>query len=313
MTEPLEQLDPSPRPSRKRRSLRIVFYGLLLILGIAFARFAWLRITLEPTPRPEYWQAQIAALDPPPTGALTKDEAARLIADRPWESKPPLTSFSQSQFDCTDALDGPWNPIDPTFAAIEKVFASDEFKTILDRMRQAARRGWLPRVDLADPFVMQSEYRRWVKWLVVHSRWEAEVNKDSEAVGEDWLAALGISRQLRRSRLLNDSLVYSACDAHVAWEMMIQASEPHGPLDIAALARRIDETLGPLLPPLQLLSGERMRDLNYVETVFVREAGNWLNVSAVAEQYSTVAMGMTPPNARPSRLWNLFSPLFYDT
>ncbi len=88
MTEFLEQADSSPKPKRKPRYLRIAVYALLLVLGIAFARFAWLRITLEPTPRPEYWQAQIVALDPPPEGALTKDEAARLIADRPWESSP---------------------------------------------------------------------------------------------------------------------------------------------------------------------------------------------------------------------------------
>jgi hypothetical protein len=114
--------------------------------------------------------------------------------------------------------------------------------------------------------------------------------------------------------LVIDNLVSLACNKLIASEMMIQASEPHGPLDTAALARRIDETLGSLPPPSKLLAGERFHDLNYIETVFVREGGNWLNVSAVAEEYSNSIrlMLMNPPGARPSRLWNLFSPLFHD-
>ena len=38
---------------------------VVLALGGWFGRFAYLRIALRPTPRPEYWEAQLAALDPP--------------------------------------------------------------------------------------------------------------------------------------------------------------------------------------------------------------------------------------------------------
>jgi len=58
---------------RRRRDLLMAF----LALAAWFVHFAYLRITLRPTPRPEYWAAQIAALDPPPPGAIFSRKSRR--------------------------------------------------------------------------------------------------------------------------------------------------------------------------------------------------------------------------------------------
>ena len=72
----------SPRGVRWRR-WAVVGVVALVLCGW-FARFAYLRITLRPTPRPEYWEAELAALQAK-YKAKCEELEARVEADR-WIS-----------------------------------------------------------------------------------------------------------------------------------------------------------------------------------------------------------------------------------
>lgn len=305
--------DASIRP-RRRRWLRGAVWAAVVLAVAAFARFAYLRITREPTPRPDYWQAEMAKLDPPPPGALSDDEARDLLTDRPWETHPALTSFNK--FDVGNLLAGSWSTTRPEVAAAEQVFQSDAFRNQRQRMREAVQRGWYVPFPLwpstLDPTPFAA-HRQWAKWLVAHSRWARESAHDTPAAIEDWLTTLQMCRQLRRSRMVIPLLVETAIEALVAYEMMLAARESPAAVDTADLARRIDQIHGPPLLPSQLLRGERIYCHNEIDSMFVREGGDWLVLSEPAGRYSAAlaAAGGGSPG-RPSRLWNLASPLYYD-
>ncbi len=312
MTSTQEQPDQAAQPRRVRRCLCVGVLVLLLVVVAAFVRFASPRMALEPTPRPEYWEARIAEVDPPPSGALTRAEADDLIVNRPWETKPPLSEFPG--FDLIDLFEGSWDARKPEFAAVEKVFASTEFRAARERMRQAVERGWYFPVVLPPASYLPhlSHCRAWGRWLVVHSRWEAEVNKDFHAAAQDWLTTLGVYRQTLRSRLLIDTLVCVAGSHLVGGEMVLQARQPVGSIDSFDLALRIENVFGLPLMPSALLAGERIYSLNEIESVYVREGGDWMDVRAMSLKYDSLQRGGTTVGLQPSRLWNLLSPVFHD-
>ncbi|HSW44167.1 MAG TPA: hypothetical protein VLM89_01185 [Phycisphaerae bacterium] len=304
---------PSVGPSRRRRRrlrLRIGILIVMLALATAMGRFAYLRITLTPTPRLEHWEAELAALDPPLPGALAADEARALISNRPWEKHPALTSFSN--FNPTDILAGAWTIADPKTAAVEKVFKSPDFNAGRDRMREAVLKEWsIPwPLEPSAPIPVLAEYRAWAQWLTAHSRWARESQGDTSAAVEDWLTTFRMGRQLTRSHSMLPWLVEMAIVGPVSQEMMMASRETLDPLDTASMVRRIDEILGPVPPADRLLAGERIEAQHTVESVYVRQGGDWLVVSEVAK-YRNAGLGMILPG-NPSRLWNLFSPLYHD-
>jgi hypothetical protein len=107
--------------------------------------------------------------------------------------------------------------------------------------------------------------------------------------------------------------VEAAIEDLAAYEMMLAARESPAAIDTADLARRIEQIQGPPPLPSQLLTGERIYYQNEIDSMFVREGGDWLVLTKPAGLYSAAlaATGRGSPG-RPSRLWNLASPLYYD-
>lgn len=302
-----------PPALRKRRRWRrwVVLVVVLALVGW-FARFAYLRITLRPTPRPVYWEAQLAALDPPPPGAISADAAERVLVNRPWEGDPVITrAFAQR--DVTRVLRGPWDEARDDVAAVTAVFESQEFKDARAALARAAEAGWRDEIELTPDAGWSPQSilcYRWAKWLAVHSRWSVGHNGDVEAAIEDWLITLRTSRQLRRSGPLIGLLVDNACTGLVASEMTGLAADVAAPVDTCSLVAEIDRIRAPEQTARELVAGEYILTMSDMEHFYVREGGNWLDVSAAAAQTATFQRA-APPRP-PSRLWNLASPIFHD-
>ncbi|MCK4658228.1 MAG: hypothetical protein KAV82_01785 [Phycisphaerae bacterium] len=283
---------------------------VLVVLGGWFAHFAYLRITLRPTPRVEYWEAQIVALDPPPPGAISSQKANDILLDRPWESDPELTEALQNNG--AEILRGVWDESRVDIIAATVLFETDEFKSARAELRQAAEAGWLDDSSFSLTRVswgLHSDYHIWSRWLSAHSRWSIEHHGHVEVAVEDWLVALQMSRQLRRARLGDAQLISSIADRVVANEMICCARDLRLPIDTRALALKIDEILGPASSPRELLAGKRALAMCRLEQIYVRDGGDWLDVSEAASHMIWCQM---PGGRKPSRIWNLTSPLFHD-
>jgi hypothetical protein len=110
-------------PPRRRRRRWWVALACVLVFGAGLGRFVYLHLTLRPTPRPEYWEAQLAALDPLPPGSVPAAEITNLIAKPAWVTDPAITSLPS--FYPQQALQGPWNPPRPEINAVSLAFAND--------------------------------------------------------------------------------------------------------------------------------------------------------------------------------------------
>ncbi len=287
---------------------RILTRAVVVVLVASFAHFAYLRITIRPTPRPEHWAARIAALDPPPPAALSAEEVYALLSNRPWEQDAELAkSFHYGHFDADQILAGPWDADRPEIAATDKVFRSDEFIQARAAVMSAARTGWYFPVDPSPAGFMPSYtvVRAWSRLLVAHSRWVRQTRRDLDAAAADWVAALEICRNSSRSRLLIGWLSESALLFIIGREMTCAAREGDHPRNVRALAEAVDRAIGPPQTRSMLLEGERLYIHSILEYKFVRERGQWIDVSQ-----TLVADGWSAP--APLRVLNLFSPLFHD-
>jgi len=92
-------------------------------------------------------------------------------------------------------------------------------------------------------------------------------------------------------------------------DMIFAAREPHDRIDIRGFAAEVLDILGPLKSAEEAFAGERLRLHCYLEHVFVREGGNWLDVAALAR---SAGFNRWRGTTGASRLWNLASPLFHD-
>jgi hypothetical protein len=300
-------------PTTAPRLRRLLFAAAALVALLAFGRFAWLRLTLEPTPRPEYWAALIEALDPPPENALSPEQAADLLANRPWEAvqvdwdkSPRGSPRGFVNFDASSLLYGPWDKNRPDMAAAIPAFESAEFVAARRKLREALTTGWRPEIDPAPGFTGTgglSLFRAWAKCLVGHSRWARDHADDIDLAADDWLLTLRLARECRRSGSLTHHLVAVSIEALVTHEMMLTAIEPHGPIDMLTLARQVDEIVGGYRPPADVLEGERLYMHSILEHKFVREGGKWLAVNEAANM-------QIRGGGQASRFWNLASPLF---
>jgi hypothetical protein len=290
--------------------------SIFLVLALWFGRFAYLRIALRPTPRTDYWIAQLEALDPAPPGALSTARATALLRNHPWTNAkwsglypvtPPRVSFQPEPA----LLRGEWETSRAEIALATRFFESDEFAKAHAAVTDAARAGWED-LSVEPPFRWGSGYEAWCRWLTYHSRWCIEHLDDTEAAVEDWLTCLRVARQVLRSRQAQDLYPASLSIRIPALEMMRQAGERDLAVPSADLAKRVHAVLGPALAPGELLAGTRIALLARLEAMYVREGGNWLDVSAAVEQISGQwasqwGGGGTPP----SRIWNLTSPVFH--
>jgi len=268
------QVEMAAAPQRRWR--RFVPLVILLVMGGWFARFAYLRISLEPTPRPEYWAEKIAALDPPPADCLSAKEILELLADRPFEAGFEAATSSQSGMYAGDQLAmlaGFWDESRADIAAAGRIFESSEFMELRRRLIDAADRGWVihfePTLNTAVPYA--SQFRAWSKWLVAHSRWSIEHARDNRAAVDDWRTVLRMSRSMERGGVLINHLVGVACVALVAQEMILESRAASTQTGAAML---LLESLGEARTANELLAGERYYTHSLLEYRYVRIGGD---------------------------------------
>lgn len=292
---------------------------VILALICWFGRFAYLRMTLQPTPRPEYWEAKLAELDPPPPGAISAATAKKILTSRPWEHTQVKMKTSESgTSDMATAMRGPWDESRADIAAVMAVFESETFKTNLTALRDAVQVGWQDEFSLSSSkwSPMYQHYGPWGYLLVCHSRWAREHKKDLTIAIEDWLTVVKLGRQSRRQPSLIAFLAEMMNNDSLAKEMMLAAREEVNSIDTARLFQEIDNAIGPALSPQDIMTGERIGLLNSIDCRYVREGGNWLSISSIATMYAghkARAYGRSGGlSAQLSKLWNLTSPLFHD-
>lgn len=321
-------------PRRRWRKRWLVFLVIVLVLGGWFGRFAYLRMTLRPTPRPEYWQAKLEALDPPGPGAVKWADVSKLLMNCPQLVVPPpvtqgrvgpggyplpptpgagFVPASPRQPDMSDALAGAWDESRPVIQAAGQLFSSTAFKSGREAMRKAAEAGWWENGISVIPGSMLgsfANYREWARCLVAHSRWAREHEHDEQAMVDDWLTALRLAREVRRSHTLIAELVGTAMDNLVTQEIIVAVREGCVLSDAAGLARQIDAIRGGPAALEKTFEAWRIYGRCYQEYCYVREGGDWIDVSEFAGAAQLAGWGVG--GASSSRLWNVASPLFHD-
>lgn len=323
------------RGRRGRR--RLILVVVVLVLVGWFGRFAYLRITMRPTPRPEYWEAQLAALDPPGPGAISAAEARRILRNYPRLVVPPPATQGRvgpggyplpptpgigfipmppvsPGYD--DIRLGPWDESRPEIQAAGRLFSTAAFKDNREVLRKAVEAGWWDDlfIDLAADMDLDllHEYTRWGECLVAHSRWVREHEHDTKAMAEDWLMALRLARQMRRWNRGLPYLAATAAEVMVGGEMGLAAREGAILEDVCALAREVDAIVEPFSYPSRLAAAERIYERNCIDFHFIREGGDWIDVSELAVGHG-YGHGRASSYSTPiSRYWNVASPLFHD-
>lgn len=298
-------------PAARRRGRRWLLFLVILSLAAWFAHFAYLRITLKPTPRPDYWEERIAAIDPPGEGAISAVEAYRVLMNRPWENDPEIRALDNpSNFRSAlwDTLNAPWDETRDDVGLVNGVLASTEFHQARGRVLLALRAGWVEDISAEPDWYppRPTEHRIWQLWLLLHSRWQRQLTGEMAGTVEDWLGALRLAREWGRCRMFLMSLSAWGHQEFVAREMLRAAGEQHGPLDCLSLAREIDRLIPPEATLSELLEGERLWMHSSLEHVYVRTGGDWLVISEATGFRSSLAKGPS------SRIWNLASPVFHD-
>ncbi len=301
-----EPQQPGPPQPRRRRLRWIVVLIAFLPLVAWFSRFAYLRITRRPTPRPEYWAARLAELDllPATIPPVPEDAGASLLQQ--WVNLfPTQTAPTEAVLNISY---GSWDETRQDIATANTVFTSKGYEEFLIELRDKVQPGWTDEVIVAfgawSP--MFPHYRHWAYWAMAHSRWSREHLGDAPGAVDDWLIALGVGRQARRTLGTMSWVQESSVIREVAEEMMYASSELVPPIDTAGLAGRIDEILGPPLLAEHVMERERLTLQGRLEMFYVREGGDWMSV---ADATDPAWMGF---GRAPSRAWNLCSPLFHD-
>lgn len=293
----------SAKPPRKRRTRLWITLIFITLTFAWFARFAYLRITLRPTPRPEYWQQKIADLCPSTPGALTAQVAADIFKNRPWEARPGIVRDPDTgqRYGGDVVLIGPWDESRPDMAAFTAIFNSTQYGDAAGKTEQAIAAGWESRLTGNDHYY-------WSYWFLAHARWAKDHKGDMETAVTDWLNCFGLCRQIGRTPCVREQILASRIIGRTAREMICTAQEPYPEIDARRLAAVIDEVIGPPKTPDSFLAGERYVMYSRLESTFVRENGSWLDVSKAVQ---SMQQGSFVPLSVP-RIWNMTSPLFSD-
>lgn len=294
-------------PSPARRWLRRGRRLASLLMAAWLGRWVYLHLTLKPTPRPEYWAAQIAALDPPPKGAVDLKrlrELADAFAEFDADPTLPQTAFIH----CVDAvLLGTWDGSRADIAAVSRVLESAKFAKARQQFVAATRAGWYGPPDLSD-YRSSIEYldaERWLMWFGAHGRWALRQRTLARETVEDWLSLLRLARQVSRSHMYLDVYYASWIEEFVALEMIATSKESPPQIDVLTLATEIDHILGEERNVEYSVRGERYFANKQLESWYVRGNEDWLSVSAWTEEYWHGLPAV-------SRGWNLASPIFFD-
>jgi len=245
------------------------------------------------------------ALDPPPPGAVPAQRALDLISDLSWQTavKSPT---SQPYWDVTDTLLGVWDEQRSDIQIVTDVFESVEFQKSRAALVEAAKAGWQESLDLrpgANAFASYGSYRKWAKWLTAHSRWSRVHNEDMDTAIEDWMTTLRLARQMRRQHLMITYLVEAAIVQLVAQEIVLAARETTFPVPSIELTSEIDALMAMPTTPKDIVEGERLYTHYQIDSLFVKDGGDWLDISAFVQSSWS--------GRSASRIWNLASPLFH--
>ncbi|MBN1513015.1 MAG: hypothetical protein JXB13_13450 [Phycisphaerae bacterium] len=328
-----DAVEPSPprSPARRRRRRRIVLLALLLF-GVWLTRWVYLHITLRPTPRPEHWIEQIERLDPPPPGAYSYDQAIRILEDA-----------VQQMVDLDITYASPWRRRELLRAdelrAWGGAFASEDFSKARAMLVTLGKRHWqLERASCETPPLIESSTFRptWTnaRVLLDHAQWSWAEDGQVDVVLEDWRTVARLARDTGRSRRRTDRRLEHVLYDRLAFAMTEWATEAmrQHALECGALGRlagqeaclcpliharawalEIERIMGPELPANEYCAGERPALMAMLEYNYVREHGDWLDVSE-AVRWSTVVHQSIPPMQAPipNRAWNLLSPAFHD-
>lgn len=294
---------------RTRRWLRrLIVLGLLAAPMTWFGRFAYRHLTLEPTPRQEYWDQRYEAVVPPRPGALGWLEAGGSIRKRPWLISGSYDADLQAHL----LLRGEWDATLAPFRKADNLFRSPTWNQDADAVRQAFLAGWnRPPGRWYGPSFFGGQFHEieeWVEWLLAHSRWALEEEFDPESAAKDWLAVMHAAADLRRKRTVETVFSAGRIEQSLARELILAAHEHGDPVRLPGLPQRFSET-GNVESPPELLAGERIALLAALDQIYVREGGDWLHVpSAVSAGYWNLSRG----GATPSKLWSLAAPVFHD-
>lgn len=295
-----------------QRFSRIAKWTLLIAGTVWFARFAYLRITLRPTPRPEFWAAKIAELDPPGPDAISVADAEKILEDRSWEAFKNVGWNQQPQsIQPADLLYADWDRARPEVKQYELTFQSPRFAIARDNLIRAVELGWAPQCD-ASPDLSFKALRNGTNWaeaLLVHARWICATSGDLESVANDWRTVLLLGRQLGRSRMSVDESARARLEGLLAHQILCSASQMSGRINVREFADLLEQVRPSPHDPMSYLEGERFYERSILEFSYVREGGDWLDVSECAFQMMD-SWGVG--NNAPTRWWNLTSPIFRD-
>lgn len=293
-------------PSRLRRWLRRGRRLALLLLAAWLGRWVYLHLTLKPTPRPEYWAAQIAALDPPPKGAVDLDrlrELESVFVEFDADPTLPEVGYTHS---ADVVLMGSWDATRADIAAVARILESAKFERARKEFIAATRAGWYvpPNLSTGMPGMKFSDVRKLARWLAAHSRWALREQGRVDLALEDWLTLVRLARELSRPQTSMDAMNAALVESSVAAEMILTAVDERPQVDSLSIAIEIDGILGPARSAEYCIQGQRLHELHLIETWYVREGGNWLALSEW--------VGRTSRFGPASSGWNLASPVFYS-
>lgn len=301
------------KPNTLRQRISRYAKWIVVITGVLwFARFAYLRITLRPTPRPEYWAGQIAALDPPGPEALTVTEAEKILMNEGWYPGASNSHYSYRAHDVDQLLNRKWDPSRADIVYYDPAFRSDKFETCRADVLRVAERGgafhFVPGPVSGIENLLWGA-RSWAKTLVAHSRWVRETRGDIKVMVEDWRNALQLGQVLARPHVVATEQLRLHIEGWVAREALLAARETTASIPVREIADFIEQLRPTPYRAKDYLNGNRLLELSLLEYRFVRERGDWLDLSETVYYWPDPYNG-TP--VRPIRAWNLASFLFHD-
>jgi len=301
-------------PHTPRRYRRLAKQAIAAALLLWFARFAYLRITLKPTPRPEYWAAKIAALDPPPPNATPVETITKLLEVRPFELPTSIEETEEiSRFDSRDAaLTGTWNASRRDIQKALAIVNSKDFNSRRLQLIEATAPGWQYK-DKLDPDERSPLHNlnQWAKWLLLHARWSIETNSDARSAVADWTCIATLARQVQRTGMIWNHLIAAGNLARLGDELSFIARETRVPIDVHDLALRLDSAVGQPASAFTVLQGDRAYLHAWLDRIYVREGGDWLAVNTAVWESRAFFYELEVKHP-PYSTWNLLSPLFHD-
>ncbi len=252
-------------------------------------------------------------MNPTPEGLRPYPEAVAIITSRPFETDPAITALTF--FDIDNIRNGEWHGAREDIAAVKVVFETQTFKDCRLAFMDLVEQGWREPVSMderAGSRVMRDD-RAWARWMTAHSRWAWKAKADPDMVVEDWLAVMRLAKVHSHCTPLMSSLHSHTILDSVAREML-HASCDYLALEMPhELMQEVDRLLDGYMPVAVRLELIRLQDQCELESYFVRDGG-WLDVSKYSYRVGPWrnAAGFTPLPSRPSRVWNLLSPVFGD-